>query len=448
MSVLIVGVSHRSAPVTVLERVVPAGDDVDKLLRDAATSTHVREAVLLATCNRVEIYADVERFHGGVEGLVELLARYSGTSLTGLIPHLYVRYDEAAVSHLFGVACGLDSMVVGEDQILGQVKQALRLAQDNETIGSHLNALFQQALRVGKRAHTQTDISSAGQSVVSVALDRVRELRGRDDWSDTTVLIIGAGSMAALAGTAINRDIGPGGEGAADLVVTNRTRERSERLAGSLGARVVDLADFPDALAEADVVISCTGAVGAVVSTELTSAAVAARPDRPLVVVDLAMPRDVEPGVAELAGVDVVDLATLADALRDRSHGQGVDEVCQIVAEEVDQFVAATKQAAVTPTVVALRTRAAEVVDDELRRLGQRAPSLSSDERAEVEKTVRRVVDKLLHTPTIRVKELAEQTVETSYADALRKLFALDPATVDQVTHPDLGALGGEGGPR
>lgn len=430
MSILVVGISHHTAPVAVLERVAPAGDAVAKLLLDASTSRHVREAVLLATCNRVEIYAEVERFHGGIEGLAELLARHSGTSLTGLVPHLYVRYEEAAVSHLLGVACGLDSMVVGESQILGQVKAALRLAQDHETIGPALNSLFQRALRVGKRAHTETDIGRAGQSVVSVALDGVRATGL--DLTAAHVVVVGAGSMAALAATTLHRDHGT------SPVVANRSAERAQRLAGSLGGRAVVLDGLDDELGAADLVISCTGSVGAVITVDAVAAAMRQRSGRPLVVVDLALPRDVESGVGDLAGVTVIDLAALADRLRDDAHGREVEAVRAIIDEEVDRFAAATRAAAVTPTVVALRQRAAELVDAELRRLDQRLPDLAPAERAEMHKTVRRVVDKLLHTPTIRVKELAEHPVETSYADALRKLFALDPATVDRVTQPDL----------
>lgn len=436
MSILIVGISHHTAPVSVLDRVAPAGDTVAKLLLDASTSPHVREAVLLATCNRVEIYAEVERFHGGIEGLAELLARHSGTSLTGLIPHLYVRYEEAAVSHLLGVACGLDSMVVGESQILGQVKAALRTAQDQETIGPELNSLFQRALRVGKRAHTETGIGRAGQSVVSVALERVHATG--IDLATAIVVVVGAGSMAALAATTLNRDFGIA------PVIANRTADRAARLAASLGGRTIGLDGLDAELAAADLVVSCTGALGAMITADAVAVTMRTRLERPLVVVDLALPRDVEPAVAGIDGVTLIDLSALADTLRDDVHGREVEAACAIIADEVDRFVAATRAAAVTPTVVALRTRAAELVDDELRRLDQRLPALADAERAEVQKTVRRVVDKLLHTPTIRVKELAEHTVETSYAEALRKLFALDPATVDQVTQPELpGTHGG-----
>ncbi len=425
MSILVVGLSHRSSPVDLLERVVPAPETLDKFLADTIGCPHVAAAVVLSTCNRVEIYAEVERFHGGVEELAELLARRSGVPASELTPHLYVRYEDGAVSHLFSVVCGLDSMVVGETQILGQVKAALRNAQDAETVGSVLNGVFQHALRVGKRAHTETDLGRAGRSVVGAALDLASGVLG--DLAGRNALVVGAGSMAALAATTLRR------ERNAPVVVANRTMARARRLAGNVDGRAVSMAELPAELAAVDLVVSCTGAVGTVVSAELLRTVASARGGRPLVVCDLAMPRDVEPAAADLPGVTLVDLAALAAAL-DQTATVDVDAVRTIVATEVAAFAASRRATTVAPTVVALRSMAADVVDAELRRLAVRVPDLDELARAEVAKTVRRVVDKLLHAPTIRVKELAEQTVETSYADALRELFALEATAVEAFT--------------
>lgn len=427
MSVLVVGVSHRSAPIELLERVAAPRDGFDKLLADAAASTHVGEAALLASCNRVEVYAEVSRFHGGVEELSELLARHSGVPLTELTPHLYVRYEDGAVSHLLSVVCGLDSLVVGESQILGQVKTALRQAQDAETIGPELNGLFQHALRVGKRAQTETELGRAGASIVGAALDYAsRQLGGL---VGRTVLVVGAGSMAALAASTAYR------AHQADVVVANRTPEHAARLAGNVGGRAVPMSDLPAAAAGADVLVSCTGAVGTVISAGLIRAAAADR-TQPLVVLDLAMPRDVDEAVGSLPGVALIDLARLAEALADDGRADDIEAVRAIVAEEAAAYAASRRAATAAPTVTALRTMAASVVEAELRRLTVRVPDLPPAERAEVEKTVRRVVDKLLHVPTTRVKELAEQPVGTSYTDALRELFALDPNAVDALTDP------------
>jgi glutamyl-tRNA reductase len=425
MSILVVGLSHRNSPVDLLERVVPAPETLDKFLADTVACPHVAAAVVLSTCNRVEIYAEVERFHGGVEELAELLARWSGVPAGELTPHLYVRYEDGAVSHLFSVVCGLDSMVVGETQILGQVKAALRNAQDAETVGSVLNGVFQHALRVGKRAHTETDLGRAGRSVVTTALDLAVGVLG--DLAGRKALVVGAGSMAALAATTLKRDRDM------PVVVANRTMARARRLAGNVDGRAVPMAELPAELAGADLVVSCTGAVGTVVSADLLGTVAAARGGRPLVVCDLAMPRDVEPAAADLPGLTLVDLASLASSL-DQTATVDVEAVRAIVATEVAAFAAGRRATTVAPTVVALRSMAAEVVDAELRRLAVRVPDLDDLARAEIAKTVRRVVDKLLHAPTIRVKELAEQTVETSYADALRELFALDAAAVDAFT--------------
>ncbi|GAA2758703.1 glutamyl-tRNA reductase [Actinopolymorpha rutila] len=425
MSILVVGLSHRGTPVHLLERVVPAPETLDKVLLDAVACPHVAAAVVLSTCNRVEIYAEVERFHGGVEELAELLARHAGVSAAELTPHLYVRYEDGAVSHLFSVVCGLDSMVVGETQILGQAKAALRNAQDAETIGSVLNGVFQRALRVGKRAHTETELGRAGRSVVSAALAQAVGVHG--ELAGRTALVVGAGSMAALAATTLRRDHD------ARVVVTNRTPSRARRIAAQVEGTAVPLADLRTALADADVVVSCTGAVGTVISAVDLAAAMRRRPDRPLVVCDLAMPRDVEIEGGHVAGVTLIDLGRLAETVDD-GVATDVEAVRAIVAEEVADFVATRRAATVAPTVVALRSMAAEVVDAELRRLTARVPHLDDHSHAEVAKTVRRVVDKLLHAPTIRVKELAEQTVETSYTDALRELFALDLSALEAFT--------------
>lgn len=427
MSVLVVGVSHRSAPIELLERVAAPRDGFDKLLADVAASTHVGEAALLASCNRVEVYAEVSRFHGGVEELSELLARHSGVPLTELTPHLYVRYEDGAVSHLLSVVCGLDSLVVGESQILGQVKTALRQAQDAETIGPELNGLFQHALRVGKRAQTETELGRAGASIVGAALDYAsRQLGGL---VGRTVLVVGAGSMAALAASTAYR------AHQANVVVANRTPQHAERLAGNVGGRAVTMSDLPAAAAGADVLVSCTGAVGTVIEPDLIRAAATGR-TQPLVVLDLAMPRDVDEAVGTLPGVALLDLARLAEALADEGRTDDIEAVRQIVAEEATAYAASRRAATAAPTVTALRTMAASVVEAELQRLSVRVPDLPPAERAEVEKTVRRVVDKLLHVPTTRVKELAEQPVGTSYTDALRELFALDPNAVDALTDP------------
>ncbi|KRF37151.1 glutamyl-tRNA reductase [Nocardioides sp. Soil805] len=433
MSVLVVGVSHRSAPVPLLERLALDAGGVTKLISDVVASEHVTEATVISTCNRLEIYADVDRFHGSIEEVSRLLVERAGESTEALVPHLYVHYDDGAVSHLFNVAAGLDSMVVGEGQILGQTRDALRVGQELGTVGPALNVLFQQALRVGKRSRAETDIDRTAPSLVTAALERIPgQVAGR------RVVVVGAGSMASLAAATVHR------MGASDLAVVNRTPDRAERLATEYAARPVSLVDLDVEIGRADVLISCTGAAGVLISRSAVEEA-RAQTSAPLAVIDLALPHDVDPAVAELPGVTVLGLAALAEELQGSDSARGVDDVRTIVAQEIAAFLAARRQASVTPTVVALRSMATSVVDSEMERLAARLPGLDDATRAEVLHTVRRVADKLLHEPTVRVKELANEDGAVSYAAALAELFALDPDAVDAVTRAE--GISREGSP-
>ncbi|MFJ8855872.1 glutamyl-tRNA reductase [Streptomyces sp. NPDC102437] len=490
MSLLVVGLSHRSAPVSVLERASLAAEAQAKLLQDTLAAEPAAEAAVLATCNRIELYADVDKFHAGVAELSTLLAQHSGVGLDELTPYLYVHYEDRAVHHLFSVACGLDSMVVGEGQILGQIKDALALGQELHTAGRLLNDLFQQALRVGKRAHSETGIDRAGQSLVTFGLEQLAAGADVADWAaGKRALVIGAGSMSSLAAATLART------GVAEIVVANRTRARADRLVeilvqpGGTGvaARAVEMAAVRDELTRADVVVSCTGATGLVLTAEAVATALgldiddavetpAVTPSVPapadadrhaawvengsaatvhrtarratvpaqgagpvrLALLDLAMPRDIDGGTARLDGVRLVDIESLAEASADAPMAADVDQVRTIVSDEVAAFGAAQRAAHITPTVVALRTMAAGVVAGEIARLDGRLPDLDEKQRAEITQTVRRVVDKLLHAPTVRVKQLASEPGGAGYADALRELFDLDPQTVAAVSRADL----------
>ncbi|HYO32184.1 MAG TPA: glutamyl-tRNA reductase [Nocardioidaceae bacterium] len=427
MSILIVGTSYRRAPVELLEQLALDVDAAAKLRAAALDTAYVSEVVVLATCNRIEIYAEVDRFHGSVEDLTALLAEHANAAVGDVVETLYVHYDEAAVAHLFEVATGLDSMVVGESQILGQVRSALRHGQDDASVGPSLNVLFQQGLRVGKRAHSETDIDRAGQSLVSVALAEASEVLGPLDTCHAC--IVGAGSVAALTAASLER------AGVRDIGIASRTLASASRLAASVGGRAVALSTLVDEIASADLIVSCTGATGPVISAETVTSALTSRAaDRPLVIVDLALPHDVAPTVAEFPGVTLIPLQTLADSVHNGSAFEDVAAVKAIVAEEVAAFIAARDAARVAPTVVALRTMATGVVASELARLWGRLGPLTPAEREEIVHTVTRVADKLLHEPTVRVKQLAGRAPESSYADALAELFALDPAAVDALT--------------
>ncbi|GAA4349304.1 glutamyl-tRNA reductase [Angustibacter luteus] len=448
MSLLAIGLSHRTAPLDLLERAALSPDAARDLAGVVLRGEHVSESLVLATCNRVEVYAEVTTFHGGLTDLGDALCRSTGLALDELKDHLYVHYADRAVTHLFSVACGLDSMAVGESQVLGQLRQALRSAHEAGDTGRVLEPLMQQALRVGKRAHAETGIDRAGASLVGAGLRRAEQVVG--PLTELDVLVVGAGSMSALAATTVYR------EAAGSITVANRTPEHAERVAAAVGGRWVALPDLAAELARADLVISCTGAVGHVVDVDTARAAAeqraALRPDRPQLYVDLGLPRDVDPLVAELRGVHVADLEVLGQDLSAAELGEDVDQVRRLVDGEVEDYLTSVRVQAVAPTVVALRARAAEVVDAELARLGNRVREIDPAVRDELEQTVHRVVEKLLHAPTVRVKELASRHDGGSYAAALRELFDLDPEEVSAVSEvpseSDVAALLTGGGPR
>ncbi|MFF4565899.1 glutamyl-tRNA reductase [Streptomyces sp. NPDC001435] len=572
MSLLVVGLSHRSAPVSVLERAALSTDSQVKLLQDTVAAEPATEAAVLATCNRIELYADVDKFHAGVAELSTLLALHSGVGLEELTPYLYVHYEDRAVHHFFSVACGLDSMVVGEGQILGQIKDSLAKAQELHSAGRLLNDLFQQSLRVGKRAHSETGIDRAGQSLVTFGMEQLAAGTEVQTWAKgKKALVIGAGSMSSLAAATLAR------AGVTEVVVANRTLERAERLAQILTesaetdvtARAVPMESVPFELTRADVAVSCTGATGLVLTADAVAQAVTGRtgepaagaedgsrtamqtdvrtaplpptsvgteencpldlpavqgtagfsvlgeaavagmaaaeleqhaawvdngaPDTPgrdrrtsaapgavialdpaedaeaiaalaatvalvgriperrrpepvaeiprpapaLFLLDLAMPRDIDAAVHRLAGVRLVDIESLAEAAADAPMAADVDQVRRIVSDEVAAFGAAQRAAHITPTVIALRTMAADVVAGEIARLDGRLPDLDERQRGEIRQAVHRVVDKLLHAPTVRVKQLAAEPGGAGYADALRTLFDLDPETVASVSRAE-----------
>jgi glutamyl-tRNA reductase len=436
VSVLLFGVSHRSAPVSVLEQLSTDESDQAKIVDQVLQSSLVTEAMVLSTCNRVEVYAVVDAFHGGLSVIGQVLSEHSGMSLNDLTKYAYVRYAEAAVEHLFAVASGLDSAVIGEQQVLGQVRRAYAAAETNHTVGRTMHELAQRALSVGKRVHSETGIDSAGASVVSVALgmadDRLAGLAGR------TAVLIGAGAMGALSAKHLVR------EGVAKVHVVNRSLPRAKRLAravaeSGVAADAVALDNITSVLGDADVVVSCTGAVRPVVSLADVHNALARRPDaHRLVICDLGMPRDVDPSVAGLPGVWVVDMDRVQREPSARAAAADAEAARAIVAAEVASYLAGQRMAEVTPTVTALRQRAADVVESELLRLDNRLPGLDAVHRDEVARTVRRVVDKLLHAPTVRVKQLASAPGGDTYAEALRELFELDPQAVDAVAAGEL----------
>jgi glutamyl-tRNA reductase len=442
VSVLLFGVSHRTAPVPVLEQLCTEDSDEEKIADRLLQSSLITEAMVLSTCNRVEVYAVVDAFHGGLSVIGQVLAEHSGMSLHDLTKYAYVRYAEAAVEHLFAVASGLDSAVIGEQQVLGQVRRAYADAEVHRTVGRVLHDLAQRALSVGKRVHTETSIDAAGASVVSVALGMAGQQL--DGLAGRSAVVVGAGAMGALSAKQLAR------AGVERIHIVNRSLPRAKRLAHTIcdlgvAADAFPFDHLPPVLTDADVVICCTGAVRPVVSLADVHRGLAhGHEPKRLVICDLGMPRDVDPAVAGLPGVFVVDMERIQREPSARAAAADAEAARTIVAAEVGQYLSAQRMAEVTPTVTALRRRAADVVEAELLRLDNRLPGLDGDQREEVARTVRRVVDKLLHAPTVRVKQLASAPGGDTYAEALRELFELDPQAVDAVAAGELQAVEGQ----
>ncbi len=422
MSILVVSVSHKTTSVGMLAGLAMDAPMVAKLADQLLTSEHIDEAVVLSTCNRTELYVSADRFHGGLDDVTTSLADFAGLTPAELRTMCSVYFDEGAVAHTFSVAAGLESVVVGENQILGQVRAALILCQAQGTVGTVLNSLFQQALRVGKRVQSETGVGSAGRSLVTAAYQVLTEERG--ELAGQRVLVVGAGAMAGLAA----RTAAAAG---ATVACVNRTLERAQRLAAAVHGTAVPLAELDAALHRTDIVVTCTGAR----SMNITPAQLAGTPV--VGVVDLALPADVSPAVAEL-GITLVNLDRLVAGQFDRASSWEIEVALGLVRQEVRDFLGLRRSAQVAPTVVALRSMASEVVAGEMKRLDARLPSLDDHERTEVQHTVRRIVEKLLHTPTVRMKELAADPDAVDYAAALRELFALDPQTIAAVMSPDV----------
>jgi glutamyl-tRNA reductase len=423
MSILVVSVSHKSTSVSHLGQLALDSPASAKLAQHLVDSEHIDEALVLSTCNRTELYASVSRFHGALDDATQALADVAGLRPGELRSLCAVFFDEGAVAHTFSVASGLDSLVVGESQILGQVKSALVSSQTHQTVGTVLNSLFQQAIRVGKRVHTETGIGAAGRSLVTAAYGILSEELG--DLKGRRVLVVGAGAMAGLAARTAAAD-------GAIVTCANRTMARAERLAEAVGGKAVALSDLGGALAASDVLVTCTGARTLTIGVD----DLAGTPVRG--VVDLALPADVAPEVAE-RDICLVNLDRLVFDQLDGASAQEIEDARALVRDEVATFLALRRAAQVAPTVVALRSMASDVVAAELRRLDARLPDLDDHEREQIERSVRRIVEKLLHAPTVRVQELSTEPDAVDYAAALRELFALDPQTVAAVMSPEVG---------
>lgn len=416
MSTLVLGLNHRRTPIEVLERVSLTADRQASLSAAALESPDIAEVVVVSTCNRIEVYAEVSAFHGAVADLTAALTNVTGIASDDLVDHLELQYGEAAVAHVFNVAAGLDSMAIGEAQILGQLREALAAGQQAGAVGSGLNALLQQALRTGKQVRTSTGLDQVSRSLVDAGLTMAATELGPVE--QLSVLVVGAGAMSGLSATTAAR-LG------ADVTVVSRTQERASSLADRVGGASRSIDELGDALAAADVVISCTGATGIVVDLPTVAAAQVASGGRPQVYIDLAMPHDVAAEVGSLRGVTRLGLAELGSALGGGEELAEVQAARTVVGDAVTRHLGDRAAQFAVPTVTAIRAAAADIVAREIERFDQRTPDLTEAQRAEVHLAIHRVVEKLLHRPTVRVKEMAVDGRITQYEDAIRALFDL-----------------------
>jgi glutamyl-tRNA reductase len=419
VSVVVVGLNHRTVPLELLERVNVSPVRLPKVLSDLAGREHVSEVVVLSTCHRTEVYAVAERYHGAVQDIRNALSELAFIPPEDFSDHLYTYFDEGAVNHLFSVAAGLDSVVVGESEILGQVRQAWQSAQEEGTTGPRLAALFRHALISGKRARTETAIGRGTTSLAHAAVDmaarRLGSLEGK------RILLLGAGDVGESMAVAV------AGIAGAQVFVANRTWERAVALASRVGGRAVQLDGLQEALAEIDVLLTSTGAPSAIVDHTDLAPVVEARRGRPLLIVDVAMPRDIDPSVAELPGVELLDLddvrAFVEAGLAERRREVG--RVRAIVDDERDRFNDSINAREVAPTISALRDRVESLRIAELERQRGRLEGLDPKQREAVEAVTRSVLAKLLHDPTVRLKDAAGTPKGERLSDALRDLFDL-----------------------
>jgi glutamyl-tRNA reductase len=422
VSLVVIGLNHRTTPVELLERMAVPPPELPKALHTLERSDNLAEVAVLSTCNRTEVYARCTRFHPAVEDVRHFLTDRSALDPDTIADHLYTYHDDAAVAHLFGVAAGVDSMIVGEGEILGQVREAWQVAEREGMIGQLLSRVFRQSVEVGKRARTETGIGrhavSVSSAAVAVAGERLGGLENR------RVLVIGAGDVGTGMTIALN------GAGVGEIVVANRSRDRAAELAARVGGRAIGLDEVGDTLIESDVLLASTTASDVLLERSEIEAAMARRDGRALLIVDIAVPRNVDPGVGQVFGVTLLDIdglkAFAAQSLEQRR--QEIGKVREIITAELDKFRLERSAREVAPLISSMRARADELRASELERFRSRLARLDPDERDAVDALTRGLVNKLLHDPTVRVKDAAGTAQGEIYADALAALFGLDDA--------------------
>jgi len=418
VSLIVVGLNHRTAPVELLERMTVPEEQLAKVLHDLSAREHLLEVVVLSTCNRTEVYARCTHFHPAVGDVSAFLSSYSGAELEEFADLLYTYYDDAAVAHLFSVASGLDSMIVGESEILGQVREAWQAAV-REGTAPQLAALFRHAVESGKRVRTETGIGRHPVSIPSAAVTVAAEHLG--SFEGARVLVIGAGHMGSgLASTLRSR-------GVEEVVIANRTLARAEAAAARVGGRAIPLNEIADTLVGVDVVLSSTASAQVLIERATIEMVMACRSGRPLLIVDVALPRDVDPGVREVNDVTLLDLDDLKEYAQRSAERRRreIGKVREILAAQIDRYRADRAGRELAPLVTSLHDLGETVRQGELARFRAKLEQLEPDQRTVIEALTQGIVNKLLHEPTVRVKDAAGTPRGDYYADALAALFDL-----------------------
>lgn len=421
MTLALIGINHKTAPIELRERIAISREDLPETTRALAAVPGVAECMIVSTCNRVEIVAALE---GQTADLPGFLHRQFGLDPALLAPHIYQHIDQDAVRHLFRVAASLDSMVVGEPQILGQVKEAFTVARASGTVGAHLEHLLQSAFAAAKRVRTETEIGSNSVSIASVAVELARKIFG--SLNGRTVFLVGAGKMSELAARHLVQ------QGAGAILVTNRTQERARQLAEPFKGRVIPFEQLYEAASEADIVISSTGAPHPIFRREHCQAFMHRRRNRPMFFIDIAVPRDVDPAVNQLEGIFVYDIddlqAVAASHMAERGRQAGDAEA--LITAEVARFHERQRTVNVAPAIIALQQQGEEIRQAELRRMHAKLGTLSAEQAAAVEALTRGIVNKFLHPHMQALKQAAREN-DSARVEALCDSWSL-PATTEK----------------
>ena len=426
MNIIVVGLSHKTAPVDIREKVAFAPTAMQEPLHQVVALSSVAEAVIVSTCNRVEIYATSRDVESCIVQLKRFMADFHELSSDELDDHLYDYQGEEAIRHVFRVASSLDSMVLGEPQILGQIKTAYGYATEFKTAGLILNRFLHKAFSVAKRVRTETEIASNAVSVSFAAVELARKIFGQLD--DKTVMLIGAGEMCELAARHFINN------GVSSVMVTNRTFERAEKLASEFNGRPVPFDDFTEYLHQSDIVLTSTGAPNFILGHQKMEEVIKKRKNRPMFLIDIAVPRDIEPKVNDIANIylyDVDDLQEVVQAnLKERQKEAKKAE--GIIDQEIGQFHRWLGNLDVVPTIVALRKKFEEIRQSEVEKTLSRFNGLGKKEQKSIEAMTSAIINKILHQPIAMLKQSEDESEGDAYVDAVRALFDLTPPDPDE----------------